>query len=156
MGLHVHVRCNCLKDGEAAPHPLPDLLRFDENGEPYLAWEQGISDSQWALHEKWSEQGCPHMDGFLVFKHLGNIGSIAHVRAYVEPLAVTHFPLLSEMVIYLGTHGGDSISAHYAIVLLKEVRFLTEGTSDPNLKKFAADMIELCEASAATGNPIVF
>ena len=109
MGLHVHVRCSCLKDGGAAPHPIPDLLRFDENGEPFLAWEQGISDSQWALHEQWSKRGCPHVDGYLVFKRLGNVGSIAHVRAYVEPLAITHFPLLSEKVVYSGTHGGDSI-----------------------------------------------
>ena len=111
MGLHVHVRCNCMAEGRAAPHPMPELLRFDENGGPYLAWEQGISETQWALHEQWSKKGCPHEDGYLVFKHLGNLGSIAHVRTHLKPLAQTHFPLLMEKVVYSGKHGGDSISA---------------------------------------------
>jgi hypothetical protein len=61
--------------------------------------------------KSWTQNGCPHEDGYLVFKHLGNIGSIAHVRAHLEPLAQTHFPLLMEKVVYSGMHGGDSIPA---------------------------------------------
>jgi len=145
-----------VKNGSVAAHSIPDILRFEDNGEPFLAWEQGVSESQWALHEQRSKQGCPHEDGYLVFKHLGNVGSIAPVRAYVEPLAKAHFPLLSETVVYSGIRGGDSITAQIVDVLLKEVQFLREGTSDRDIKKFAADMIELCEASVRTRNPIVF
>jgi hypothetical protein len=91
-----------------------------------------------------------------VFKRLGNIGSIAHVRAHLKPLAQTHFRLLVERVVYSGTHGGDSVSAAEAELLLKEARLLIDGTSDADIRQFAADMIELAEASVATGNPIVF
>jgi hypothetical protein len=100
--------------------------------------------------------GCPHKRGYLVFKHLGNVGSIAHVRAYIMPLVQTHFPLLMEKVVYSGTHGGDWIPATEVPLLLKEVQFLKDATSDSNVRQFAADMVEFCEASLATGNPIVF
>jgi hypothetical protein len=156
MGLNIHVRCTCMRDGRAAPHPIPELLRFDENGDPYLDWEHGATESQWTLHQQWAKNGCPHEDGYLVFKHLGNISSIAHVREHLKRLAHSHFPLLIEKVVYSGTHGGDSIQAGEAELLLREARFLIEGTSDLDVKTFASDMIELTEASVATGNPIVF
>jgi hypothetical protein len=145
-----------MREGRAAAHPIPELLRIDENGGPYLAWEQGISKTQWTLHEQWSKKGCPHEDGCLVFKRLGNVSTVANVRAHLRPLAQTHFRLLMEKVVYSGTHGGDSISAGEAELLLREARLLVDGTSDPLIKQFAADMIELAEASMATGNPIVF
>jgi len=145
-----------MKDGLAAPYPMPELLRFDNDGEPYPDWEKGLSKSQWEAHEEWTVTGCPHERGHLVLKHLGNVGSIAHVRAYIQPLVQTHFPLLMEKVVYSGTHGGDFIPATEVELLLKEVRFLLEGTSDIDVRQFATDMVELCEASLATRNPIVF
>jgi len=156
MGLDAHVRCNCMKEGIAAPYPMPELLRFDEDGEPYPDWKKGLSQSQWAAHEQWMDTGCQHKRGYIVSKRLGNMGSIAHVRAYIQPLVHTHFPLLMAKVVYSGIHGGDWIPAAEVGLLLKEVRFLMEAASDPHVKEFAADMIEVCEASLATGNPIVF
>ena len=34
MSLDAFVRCTCIRDGKAKPHPLPDRLTFDESGEP--------------------------------------------------------------------------------------------------------------------------
>lgn len=156
MGLHAWVRCTCIADGKTRPHPLPDLLRYDENGDPFLDWNLGITESDWALHEAWSKTGCSHEGGYLVFKRLGNIASIAHLREYISPLASAHFALLLETVVASGTHGGDSIPMAIAQRLLIEVHMLRAGTSDEVILDFATDLIELCEASVATGNPIVF
>jgi hypothetical protein len=52
---------------------------------------------------------------------------------------------------------GDAVSAEDAQVLLQEAHLLKkEGASDSEIVRFANDLIELCEASVATGNPIVF
>lgn len=156
MGLDACVRCNCIQEGRAARHPLPELLRFDGDGEPYLASEEGISESQWAMHDQWCKAACPHADGYIVSKRLGNISSIAHVRAFIELMAPTRFPMLHERVVYSGTHCGDSISPGDAAILAKETRLLLESASDPCVKEFAVDVIELAEASVATENPIIF
>lgn len=156
MGLDACVRCNCIQEGRAARHPLPELLRFDGDGEPYLAPEEGISESQWAMHNQWCKAACPHADGYILSKRLGNISSIVHVRAFIELLPSTHWPLLLERVVYSGTHCGDSISRGDAAILAKEARLLLESACDPCVKEFAIDLIELTEASMATGNPILF
>jgi hypothetical protein len=155
VGLHIHVRCTCIADGLAAPHPNPNLLRFDENGDPYLDWEQAKPE-QWESHERWIKSGCPHEDGYLLFKHLGNIGSIAHVRAHISTQTKTHFPFMMAKVIYSGTHCGDSIPTTDAEVLLTESKLLLDGTLDPDVRRFAFDLIDVCLASLKTGNPIVF
>ena len=64
--------------------------------------------------------------------------------------------MLLERVVCDGTHSGDSVAAADVPQLLTETRRLQGLTSDPVIVQFSNDMIELSEASIATGNPIVF
>lgn len=155
MGLHAHVRCNCFKDGKAAAHPDPDRLRFDGNGEPFLEWEDGLA-SDWDSHEHWLRASCPHEYGQLVFKCVGNVASIGHVRAFLDSNQAARFPVLRGRVVYDGTHGGDAISADDAGSLVDELRQLRRLSPDVTISEFCDDMIKLAEASVATKNPIVF
>jgi hypothetical protein len=68
------------------------------------------------------------------------------------------FPILLKRVVYDGTHTGDSVPIKQSPALLREVNLvlgsrdiLTEGE-----KEFFESMKRLCEASIATGNPIMF
>ena len=36
MSLDGFVRCTCIRDGKAKPHPFPDRLIVDKSGEPTL------------------------------------------------------------------------------------------------------------------------
>lgn len=60
MGLDAWVYCNCIKEGKALPHPFPELLVFDETGEPTLQSEGEISLELWLTHDKWYRNSCPH------------------------------------------------------------------------------------------------
>jgi hypothetical protein len=155
MGLDASVHCNCVKEGKAPPHPFPELLAFDETGEPTLKSDADISLKLWSKHDKWYRDSCPH-SGHLVEKHLGNIALVACVRGFLEDNSRNSFPLLLERVVYSGTHSGDWVAASEVPQLLTEARRLQGSTSDPVIIQFTNDVIELAEASIATGNPIVF
>jgi hypothetical protein len=155
MGLDASVHCNCVKEGKAPPHPFPELLAFDETGEPTLKSDADISLKLWSKHDKWYRDSCPH-SGHLVEKHLGNIALVACVRGFLEDNSRNSFPLLLERVVYSGTHSGDWVAASEVPQLLTETRRLQGSTSDPVIIQFTNDVIELAEASIATGNPIVF
>jgi hypothetical protein len=155
MGLDASVHCNCVKEGKAPPHPFPELLAFDETGEPTLKSDADISLKLWSKHDKWYRDSCPH-SGHLVEKHLGNISLVACVRGFLEDNSRNSFPLLLERVVYSGTHSGDWVAASEVPQLLTETRRLQGSTSDPVIIQFTNDVIELAEASIATGNPIVF
>jgi hypothetical protein len=49
MALDGGVRCTCIRDGKAKPHPFPDRLTFDESGEPLLTGDP--SDDEWEAHD---------------------------------------------------------------------------------------------------------
>jgi len=155
MGLDASVRCNCIKEGKAPPHPFPELLAFDNTGEPILRGDGEIDLKLWLKHDKWSRDSCPH-SGYLVEKRLGNVTSVAYVREFLENNSPHSFPLLLERVVYSGSHCGDWVAASEALQLLTETRRLQSLTSDPFVVPFTNDLIELAEASIATGNPIVF
>jgi len=155
MGLDASVRCNCIKEGKAPPHPFPELLAFDNTGEPILKGDRDIDLKLWLKHDKWCRDSCPH-SGYLVEKRLGNVTSVAYVREFLENNSPHGFPLLLERVVYSGSHCGDWVAASEAVQLLTETRRLQSSTSDPFIVPFTNDLIELAEASIATGNPIVF
>lgn len=155
MGLDASVRCNCIKEGKARPHPFPELLTFDEAGEPTLKSGRGTKLKLWLKHDKWYRDSCPH-SGYLVEKRLGNMASVAYVREFLQNNSPNSFPLLLERVVYSGTHTGDRVAASDVPQLLTETRRLQGLTSDPSILQFTNDVIELAEASLATGNPIVF
>ena len=154
MGLDASVHCNCVKEGKAPPHPFPELLVFDETGEPTLK-SDGDTDVLWLKHDKWYRDSCPH-SGYLVEKRLGNMASVACVRGFLENHAPHSFPLLLERVVYSGAHSGDWVAAGDVPQLLTEARRLQGLTSDPLILQFTNDVVELADASIATGNPIVF
>ena len=155
MGLNAWVCCNCAKEGLAQPHPFPELLVFNETGEPTLKSEREISLPIWMTHDKWYRDSCSH-SGHLISKRLGNIALVGHVRGFLEENSPNDFPLLLERVVYSGVHSGDWIAAQDVPRLMNETRKLQALTSNSAISEFAQDMMELAEASIATGNPIVF
>ena len=155
MGLNASVHCNCIKDGKAPPHPFPELLVFDQTGEPTLKSDGGINLESWLKHDKWYRDSCPH-SGHLAEKRLGNIASVAYIRGFLEDNSPNTFPLLLERVVYSGSHSGDWMAASDVPQLLTETRRLQALATVPDIIQFANDVIELAEASIATGNPIVF
>lgn len=155
MGLNASVHCNCVKEGKAPVHPFPELLAFDETGEPTLKSDGDINLKLWRKHDKWYRDSCPH-SGYLVEKRLGNIAAVVHIRGFLEGNSSKSFPLLRERVVYSNTHTGDWLAAANVPRLLIETRKLLGLTRDPVILQFANDVMELAEASIATGNPIVF
>jgi hypothetical protein len=153
MGLDARVRCNCIKEGSALPHPFPELLAFDETDEPTLKGD-GDTDLR-QKHDKWYRDSCPH-SGYLVEKRLGNFAAVAYVRGFLENNSPHSFPLLLKRVVYSGTHSGDWVAASEVLQLLTETRRLQGLTNDPLILQFTNDVVDLAEASIATGNPIVF
>jgi hypothetical protein len=155
MGLDAWVYCNCIKKGKAPPHPFPELLAFDEQGEAILKRQGKIGLELWLTHDKWYHNSCCH-SGHLIEKRIGNIALAGHVRGFLEDNSPNEFPLLLERVVYSGTHTGDWIAARDVPQLMRETRKLRSLTSDLVIVGFTNDMMELAEASIATGNPIVF
>jgi hypothetical protein len=84
------------------------------------------------------------------------MATVAYFRGFLEDNSPNSFPLLLERVVYSGIHTGDWIAASDVAQLLIETRRLQGLTSDPAILQFTHDVIELAEASIATGNPIVF
>jgi hypothetical protein len=158
MGLDAHVRCSCIKDGRAKPHPFPDRLLFDETAEPYLRESPSLED--WKVHDRWFADSCEH-HGYLISERLGNISMIAHIRESLRELESRpgpRFPILLQEVAYNGIHTGDSIRYENAQGLLKEVEAVLRRADilEADEKEFFCKMKRLCEASIETHNPIVF
>jgi hypothetical protein len=158
MALDGHVRCNCILEGRAKPHPFPDKLSFDETGEPVLS--DDALDDELEAHDVWFGESCEH-GGFLVSLPLGNITRIGHLRAFLRSLQGNpgpRFPLLLKKVIYDGTHSGDSIPRDLVPELMKEVDTVLHSSDilADSEKEFFGNMKLLCEASIETGNPILF
>jgi hypothetical protein len=167
MGLDAHVRCNCAKEGKTKSFPFPGRLAFEESGEPYLLSANGGAGDMSAStdmnellrFDEWeSAQGCEH-EGFLVKARIGNISYVGYIRGWINTEAGNakrQFPLLSEKVVYSGTHCGDWITSSDARGLLGELEMLNQFARDEYHRAFIKTMNLLCEASLASGNPIVF
>jgi hypothetical protein len=158
MALDAFVRCTCIRDGKAKPHPLPDRLTFDEAGDPTLTGEP--SDKEWDAHDKWLAESCEH-EGYLLSMFLGNITRVKNLRSFLTALQGKpgpRFPILLEKVLYDGTHTGDWIVARKSPALLKEVNTVLHSSDilADSEKEFFNNMKLLCEASIETGNPIMF
>jgi hypothetical protein len=158
MALDAFVRCTCIRDGKAKPHPLPDRLTFDEAGEPTLTGDP--SDDDWEAHDQWLADSCEH-EGYLLSMFLGNITRVGNLRSFLRHLQGTpgpRFPMLLTKVLYDGTHTGDWISSEHSKKLLKEVEIVLHSSDilAESEKEFFNNMKQLCEASIATGNPIMF
>jgi hypothetical protein len=158
MALDGHVRCTCIRDGKAKPHPFPDRLTFDETGEPVLTGDP--TEDEWEAHDTWAAESCEH-GGYLLSLFLGNITRVGHLRSFLRGLEGKpgpRFPLLLKKVLYDGTHTGDWIASDVAAELLKEVEIVMHSRDilAGGETEFFENMKSLCEASIATGNPLMF
>ena len=158
MSLDAFVRCTCIREGKAKPHPLPARLIFDESGEPTLTGDP--SEEEWEAHDQWMGESCEH-EGCLLSVFLDNITKVGNLRSFLRGLQGSpgpRFPILLEKVLYDGTHTGDWISSKEAAKLLKEVSLVLHSSDilADSEKEFFTNMKLLCEASIATGNPIMF
>lgn len=158
MALDGFVRCSCVRDGKAKPHPFPERLTFDEANEPMLAGEP--SDDEWEAHDNWLEDCCEH-GGFLMSEFLGNITRVQNLRGFLRGLQGTpgpRFPILLEEVLYDGTHTGDWVPKEQTKALAQEVDTVLQSIDilSEGEKEFFHAMQRLCAASLETGNPILF
>ena len=156
--LDAYVRCTCIKDGRAKPHPFPERLTFDEAGSPSLTGDP--SEDEWDAHDNWFAESCEHA-GYLLSLPLGNISRISHLRTFLRGLQGKpgpRFPILLEKVIYNGTHTGDWLPREESPALLKEVETVLHSRDilASSEKEFFENLKQLCEASIETGNPILF
>jgi hypothetical protein len=158
MTIDGFVRCTCIRDGKARPHPFPDRLIIDESGSPSLSGEP--TDEEWEAHDEWTNKSCEHQ-GVLVALFLGNITRARNIREFLRGLQGSpgpKFPILLEQVVYDGTHTGDWIPIKQVPKLLKEVETVLQSYDilTDSEKEFFNNMKELCEASLATKNPVMF
>jgi hypothetical protein len=142
----------------AKAHPFPERLILDDAAEPDLNGDS--SDEEWLMHDRWFANSCEHA-GYLISERLGNISMVAHIRELARHLQRSpgsKFPVLLERVIYSGSHTGDWLPNSQAAPLLEEVKIVLHSAdvlSDTEREFFEA-LRRLCEASIATGNPIMF
>jgi hypothetical protein len=167
MGLDAHVRCNCAREGKTKPFPFPGRLAFEKSGEPYLLsanvdsgdMSASIDMDELLRFDQWeSAQECEH-EGFLAQARIGNMSYVGYTREWINTEARNarrRFPLLSEKVVYSGIHCGDWISSSEAQSLVEELEVLSSRAEDEFHREFIQTMRQLCEASLASGNPIVF
>jgi hypothetical protein len=156
MSLDALVRCTCFERGKTKPHPFPKLVRFSKIYGPDLKPE--ATEKQFYAHDEWYEKSCPH-HGYAAGAFLGNIWLVAKVREHVAEVrrrTRKRFPILTNHVIYDGTHTGDYIPAKYAPALLKEVETLRTLTKDTGVRRFLDTLARICKVSIKTGNPIQF
>jgi hypothetical protein len=158
MSLDAFVRCTCIRDGRAKPHPFPKRLTWDESGSPSLTGDP--SDEEWEEHDRWVQGSCEH-EGYLAAESLGNITRAQHLRGFLRGLQGKpgpRFPVLLNKVVYDGTHTGDWIPTEESPALLREVEIVLASSDilTAGEKEFFDSMKRLCEASIATRNPIMF
>lgn len=158
MALDGFVRCSCIREGKAKPHPFPDRLILHESGEPILSGDP--SEEEWQAHDQWVTQSCEH-EGWLASVFLGNITRVKNLRGFLKGLQGKpgpRFSILLNDVLYDGTHTGDWIPAKKTRALLKEVETVLHSRDilSDSEKDFFDNMKELCEASLKSGNPIMF
>jgi hypothetical protein len=158
MSLDAFVRCTCIRDGKAKPHPFPERLSYDESGEPVLTGEP--SDEEWDAHDPGVTDSCEH-GGYILSMFLGNITRVKNLRSFLRALQGNpgpKFPIVLDKVLHDGTHTSDWIPIKESPALLQEVNAVLHSRDilADSEKEFFDNMKELCEASIATGNPIMF
>jgi len=131
---------------------------WDETNAPSL--NSDATEEEWESHQTWLQQSCEH-EGFLASEFLGNITRAKNVRDFLRGLQGEpgpKFPILLKKVVYDGTHTGDWVPVKESPALLREVDqvLASRDILTPGETEFFESMKRLCEASIATGNPIVF
>lgn len=159
MGLHAVVFCNCYETGQLASAP-PDGCRIRVQADGSLECITDDPEIESAF-DAWLEgKACAHEDGVLQRRYLGNVDSIALLRAklYETP---TRFPMILSRVIYNATHAGDFMPYPDVVLLRPDVAALSETHSDDartekELRTFETSLRDLIDASMSVRKPIVF
>jgi hypothetical protein len=158
MSLDGFLRCTCIRDGRAKPHPFPERFMGDEAGLPSLSGDP--SEDEWETHDRWLQESCEH-EGYLVSEALGNSMRVQHLREFLRGLQGEpgpKFPILPKKVVDDGTHTGDWLPVKQSPALFREVDLVAGSSAilTGGEKEFLHSMKRLCEARIATGNPIMF
>ncbi len=159
MTLHAAVYCDCFERGRLRTPPPPGCTLSVGEGGLLLCGSDSLA-TQLAFDRWQFDQACEHENGLLVQHRIGNIASVAGLRAalFADP---ERFPMLLSRVLYNGIHCGDCIPAAEVPQLCPEVAALLgvrceDPQMESHMRDFEAQMRELVEASLAFGKPIVF
>jgi hypothetical protein len=93
-------------------------------------------------------------DRKLAHMRIGNIAQVAFLRDLAKDSLGADSIVVSK-VLYDGTHSGDSIGISHLESLSKELTILS-GMSEPEVQKFARDMLEIVCAAREYGMTIQF
>jgi hypothetical protein len=86
---------------------------------------------------------------------LGNVAEIDHLRNLVGKVFGTAASIVTERVLYSGSHSGDVIGVEY-ISQLKEELCQLKASPENGLSEFIEKMVALSAAMESEHNPIVF
>ena|SRR5213594_3504362 len=93
-----------------------------------------------------------------IHKRLGNASMVSWIANQVSSLDA-ETSILSDKVLYSGSHSGDSIDVEDLDELQDEINIIrekTEKTKNEALKTFLEDMTELIKTAKEQQTPIVF
>lgn len=90
---------------------------------------------------------------------IGNVSSVAELRAELENLAGTNDLLLIERCLYSGSHSGDTIEPNLFATIEKEILQLRHRLGDAlpeSIERFFSGMLNIIQIAKRENNPIVF
>ncbi|MCU0514274.1 MAG: hypothetical protein MUE40_17095 [Anaerolineae bacterium] len=118
MGLDAFVRCNCYRDGQAQPFPLPHLeAHIVVNDDGFLALNVPEDDHPEALRQfdEWKSHACPHEGMMVVFERISNWSGYRAFQEALGRMGWRHFPTLERELPAL--NGGQMPTAAAVRVL---------------------------------------
>ena len=121
MSLDAFVRCTCIRDGRAKPHPLGKRFMLDETGSPSRQGHPCPHEGE--ARGRWGQESCQPA-GHLVSQRLGNITRAQHARVFLRGLQGepgAQLPILLKKVVDDGTHTGDWVPLKESPARLREV-----------------------------------
>jgi hypothetical protein len=71
------------RQNHTTPHPFPEKLILDEDGQPILSSD--ASQEDWVAHDRWLAEACEH-GGLRISARLGNISMVVHIREFLGGL----------------------------------------------------------------------
>ena len=97
----------------------------------------------------------PHSTYLATNVRLGNVAEVAALRSAVEKILPMPGSVITERVLYSGSHSGDSIGLDLLPQLRNEIVVL-KARGLPAVRAFADAMASLVAAAEEQRNPIVF
>jgi hypothetical protein len=159
MGLDAAVYCDCFELGRLKSKPKPEWKVYvTENGSRECNCKETHLQEEF---DSWNDdKACEHENGIALYHDLGNSSHVALLRTLLSKCRKA-FPILTEEVLYSGTHCGDWIEYKSMPDLLKEVELISDcrprnSRDKKMLQEFAVQMKDLIECSMKLRKPIAF